>query len=71
MAKLADALDLGSSAARHGGSSPLFRTTHFYQSIFKNTSLYTAVFTLLKVFILEFLLKDLLKRFKKRQKKRN
>ncbi len=26
MAKLADAPDLGSGAARHGGSSPLFRT---------------------------------------------
>ena len=26
MAKLADALDLGSSAARHGGSSPSIRT---------------------------------------------
>ena len=27
MAKLADALDLGSSAARHVGSSPSIRTT--------------------------------------------
>ncbi len=27
VAKLADAPDLGSGAARHGGSSPLFRTT--------------------------------------------
>jgi len=26
VAKLADALDLGSSAARHGGSSPFART---------------------------------------------
>ena len=26
MAKLADALDLGSSAARHVGSTPIFRT---------------------------------------------
>ena len=26
VAKLADAPDLGSGAARHGGSSPLFRT---------------------------------------------
>ena len=29
MAKLADAPDLGSGAARHGGSSPLFRTIWF------------------------------------------
>ena len=29
MAKLADALDLGSSAARHGGSSPSIRTIKF------------------------------------------
>ena len=28
MAELVDALDLGSSAARRGGSSPLIRTTH-------------------------------------------
>ena len=28
MAKLADALDLGSSAARHVGSSPSIRTIH-------------------------------------------
>ena len=27
VAKLVDALDLGSSAARHGGSSPSIRTT--------------------------------------------
>lgn len=29
VAKLADALDLGSSAARHGGSSPSARTQFF------------------------------------------
>lgn len=32
MAKLADAPDLGSGAARRGGSSPLSRTTSFIQS---------------------------------------
>ena len=32
MAKLADAPDLGSGAARHGGSSPLFRTTQITPS---------------------------------------
>ncbi len=30
MAKLADALDLGSSAARHVGSSPSIRTTPLF-----------------------------------------
>jgi hypothetical protein len=29
VAELVDALDLGSSAARRGGSSPLTRTNHF------------------------------------------
>ena len=29
MAELADALDLGSSAARRGGSTPFTRTIHF------------------------------------------
>ena len=32
MAKLADALDLGSSAARHVGSTPIIRTTHKFPS---------------------------------------
>ena len=31
VAKLVDALDLGSSAARHGGSSPFIRTIIQYQ----------------------------------------
>ena len=41
MAKLADALDLGSSAARRGGSSPLSRT--IVKSSFK-----TVIFFMLK-----------------------
>lgn len=32
VAKLVDALDLGSSAARHGGSSPSIRTNYCPQS---------------------------------------
>ena len=41
MAKLVDALDLGSSAARYGGSSPFIRT------MFKmNTQLYVGCFYL-------------------------
>lgn len=52
MAKLADALDLGSSAARRGGSSPLFRTiflmkfvgTSFFISFYLDKSDYINVF---------------------------
>ena len=36
MAKLADALDLGSSAARRGGSSPLSRTIVKYADKYKS-----------------------------------
>ena len=52
MAKLADALDLGSSAARRGGSSPLFRTkflmkfvgTSFFISFYLDKRDYINVF---------------------------
>ena len=52
MAKLADALDLGSSAARRGGSSPLFRTkflmkfvgTSFFISFYLDKRDYTNTF---------------------------
>ena len=36
VAKSVDALDLGSSAARHGGSSPSIRTQKNLQSRFKD-----------------------------------
>ena len=40
MAKLADALDLGSSAARHAGSSPVTRTKWVY-SLMVEPAVYT------------------------------
>ena len=40
MAKLADALDLGSSAARHVGSSPSIRTTLSYTHITTQEAIY-------------------------------
>ena len=39
VAKLVDALDLGSSAARHGGSSPSIRTTLNPQWRYKNNEI--------------------------------
>ena len=46
MAKLADALDLGSSAARHVGSTPIIRTSqqsfcHSGRIFFKNECFFT------------------------------
>ena len=47
VAKLVDALDLGSSAARHGGSSPSIRTASSPQSLhcFRSTGKRLGVFS--------------------------
>ncbi len=50
VAKLVDALDLGSSAARHGGSSPSIRTEK--QPSFRNLPIAIGIGSSKRVFIL-------------------